>query len=135
MAVIVKKIKLEGSKGQLEKEAIFDTGATYSCIQSNLARKLGQIDLLPELMKFSTAKKKEKLIAKSRVALNFFIGKYRFSDEFMVIDNLSNGVIIGASTLQKWRLKLDFEHDEIIIDPKVTKLWLVSIFVKRIAQK
>jgi len=38
---------------------------------------------------------------------------------------LSNGVIIGAATLQKWRLKLDFERDEVIIDPRVTKLWLL----------
>ena len=43
----------------------------------------------------------------------------------MVMEKLSNGVIIGAATLQKWRLKLDFERDEIIIDPKVTKLWLL----------
>jgi len=43
----------------------------------------------------------------------------------MVIEKLSNGVIIGAKTLQAWRLKLDFESDEIIIDPKVTKLWLL----------
>jgi len=34
-------------------------------------------------------------------------------------------VIIGVATLQKWRLKLDFERDEIIIDPRVTKLWLL----------
>jgi len=32
---------------------------------------------------------------------------------------------VTAKTLQAWRLKLDFERDEIIIDPKVTKLWLL----------
>jgi len=65
--------------------------------------------------------------AEGAVRLNFYIGGYRFSDEFMVIEKLSNGVIIGAATLQKWRLKLDFERDEVIIDPKVTKLWLLRI--------
>jgi len=42
----------------------------------------------------------------------------------MIIDNLSEPVIIGAKTLQAWRLKLDFEKDEVIIDPRVTKLRL-----------
>ena len=127
MAVILKKIKLKGSKGEIEKEAIFDSGSTYSCIHPELAKKLGTIEPLPEPMEFLTEKEDRKVTAKGAIRLNFYIGKYRFSDEFMVIDNLSNGVIIGAATLQKWRLKLDFEKDEIIIDPKVTKLWLLKI--------
>ena len=95
------------------------------CIHPELARALGTIEPLPEPMEFSTAKEGEKVTARGAVRLNFYIGKYRFSDEFMVIEKLSNGVIIGAATLQKWRLKLDLERDEIIIDPKVTKLWLL----------
>ena len=125
MAVIIKKIKLRGSKGELEKEVIFDSGSTYSCIHPELAKSLGTVEPLPEPMEFGTAEEGRKVISKAAVRLNFYIGKYRFSDEFMVIEKLSNGVIIGAKTLQAWRLKLDFERDEIIIDPKVTKLWLL----------
>ena len=33
--------------------------------------------------------------------------------------------IIGAATLQKWWLNLDFEADEVIIDPRVTHLRLL----------
>jgi hypothetical protein len=62
---------------------------------------------------------------KSRIPLTFYIDGYRFSDEFMVLENLSEKVIIGAATLQKWRLKLDFEKEDVIIDPKVTKLYLI----------
>lgn len=42
-----------------------------------------------------------------------------------IIEKLKNKVIIGAITLQKWRMKLDFEHDAIIYDPKVTRLRFV----------
>jgi hypothetical protein len=28
---------------------------------------------------------------------------------------------LGEKTFQKWRIKLDFEHDTVIIDPKVAK--------------
>jgi len=125
MAVIIKEIRLRGSKGELKREAIFDSGSTYSCIHPELAKKLEIVTPLPEPMEFSTAEEGRKVTARRAVRLNFYIGKYRFSDEFMVIEKLSNGVIIGAKTLQAWRLKLDFERDEIIIDPKVTKLWLL----------
>ncbi|MFQ6032729.1 MAG: retropepsin-like aspartic protease [Candidatus Zixiibacteriota bacterium] len=125
MAVVQKLIKVAGSKGSEEVEAIFDSGSTYSCIRPELATKLGMIEALPEPMDFGTAKEGERLQAKQAVRLNFYLDGYRFSDEFMLISGLSEQVIIGAATLQKWRLKLDFEHDEVIIDPKVTKLRLL----------
>jgi hypothetical protein len=65
------------------------------------------------------------LTKKERVTLDFYLNGYRFSDEFVIIPELSEKVIIGAKTLQAWRLKLDFENDEVIIDPKVTKLRLL----------
>ncbi|MBI4641456.1 MAG: hypothetical protein HY731_12225 [Candidatus Tectomicrobia bacterium] len=54
---------------------------------------------------------------------------YRFSDEFIIIDGLSDPVIIGAATMQKWRLKLNFEHEDVIIDPRVTHLRLLKVFL------
>ena len=90
MAVIIKEIRLRGSKGELKREAIFDSGSTYSCIHPELAEALEIMVPLPEPMEFSTAKEGEKVTAEGRVTL-----------------------------------KLDFERDEIIIDPRVTKLWLL----------
>ncbi len=34
-------------------------------------------------------------------------------------------IYFGAATLQKWRIKLDFEHDQVIVDPKDAKLQLI----------
>jgi len=125
MAVIQKEIRLVGSKGEKEVLAIFDSGSTYSCIQPQLAEKLGMIESLPEPMDFGTAKEGDKLSATEAIRLNFHLDGYRFSDEFMLIDKLSEPVIIGAKTLQAWRLKLNFETDEVIVDPRVTKLRLL----------
>lgn len=125
MAVIQKTIRLAGSLGSKEELALFDSGATYSCISPELARQLDVVTRLPELMSFGTAKNGEQLVATERVSLNFYLEGYRFSDEFMLIPELSEQVIIGAATLQKWRMKLDFENDEVIIDPRVTKLRLM----------
>ncbi len=53
--------------------------------------------------------------------LDFYYQDICLSDEFMVISGLSEEVIIGVDILQKWRIKLDFEHDTVIKDPKVAK--------------
>ncbi|MEW6680319.1 MAG: retropepsin-like aspartic protease [bacterium] len=135
MAVIIKNVKLSGSKGRIEKEALFDSGATYSCIQPELAKELETVIPLPEPLELGTAKEGEKVIAKERVSLDFHLNGFRLSDEFMLIPNLSENVIIGAATLQKWRLKLDFEHDEIIVDPRVLKLRLIKLFLKLFNKK
>ena len=49
------------------------------------------------------------------------------SDEFMVVPNLSEDAIIVATTMQKWRIKLDFEHNTVIIDPKIAKAILKQL--------
>ncbi|MEK6571051.1 MAG: retropepsin-like aspartic protease [Bacteroidota bacterium] len=125
MAVIQKNIRLAGSLGSKELPALFDSGATYSCIEPSLAKELGRVEQLPEPMIFGTAKDGETLRADEAVRLNFYLEGYRFSDEFMLVTSLSEPVIIGAATLQKWRMKLDFENDDVIIDPRVTKLRLM----------
>ncbi|MCS6989800.1 MAG: hypothetical protein NZM06_09830 [Chloroherpetonaceae bacterium] len=49
--------------------------------------------------------------------LIFYYEDVRLSDEFLVAPSLSEEVIIGASTMQKWRIKLNFEADAIEIPP------------------
>jgi hypothetical protein len=49
------------------------------------------------------------------------------SDEFMVVKNLSEDAIIGVTTLQKWRIKLDFDTDSVEVDPKVAKAILKDL--------
>ncbi|MEP6512344.1 MAG: hypothetical protein ABJA79_00650 [Parafilimonas sp.] len=59
------------------------------------------------------------------VRLDFFIHDILLSDEFLVVPGLSEEAIIGSATLQKWRIKLDLEHDTVIVDPRVAKLQLI----------
>ncbi|HLO44065.1 MAG TPA: hypothetical protein VK175_07025 [Leadbetterella sp.] len=42
-----------------------------------------------------------------------------------MLEGLETPVSLGTATMQKWRIKLDFEHDIAIIDPKVAKMQLV----------
>jgi hypothetical protein len=82
---------------------------------------------MPEPLDFGTAREGETLTATERVILNFYINDLRLSDEFMLIPELSEPALIGAKTMQAWRMKVDYEREEVIIDPRVTKLRLLGM--------
>jgi len=125
MAVLSQKIKLVDSKGEKIVEALFDSVATYSFVKEEIAEKIEQVVRLPEPRVFSTAKEDVSLKIEKRISVDFYINGYRLSDEFFVSSQITEDVIIGVSTLQKWRLKLDFENEKIIVDPKVTRLIII----------
>ena len=123
--IIEKELLFEGALGERSLLTLFDTGATYSCIHPEYARQLAHIEPIRHPFRMETAKEGESLEVKEAVRLDFYMEGYRFSDEFMLVPHLSEQAIIGAKTMQSWRFKLDFEHDVVIIDPKVTKLRLL----------
>jgi len=125
MSVIEQEIELKGSKGSKKVLALFDSGATYSHIKPDLAEGLGMLENLPQPLIFATANKEDSMEATKAVRLDFWIDGYRFSDEFMILPNLAEEVIIGAKTMQAWRMKLDFETEKVIFDHKVTRLRLI----------
>jgi hypothetical protein len=127
MAIIRKEIELVGSESRRKEIALFDSGATYSCIRKEIAQELEIILPLTRPIRLITAQEKNYMDVKERVVLDFYLSGYRFSDEFLIIENLSEKVIIGAKTVQAWRLKLDFEKEDIIIDPRVTEIQLIIL--------
>ena len=120
-------LRFEGSKGEKVLYALFDSGATYSCINDDIVEELEILTPLHTPMRMITASASVFMEINHRVTLDFYHEDIRLSDEFYVIPNLSEQAIIGASTMQKWKIKLDFEHDSIILDPSVAKAILVNL--------
>ena len=120
MGTIFYKIKLKGSKGEHEAEALFDTGASMSFIKRSLAEKLETILRLPEPFEFE---KGRMIVAEEVVRLDFWLDGDRMSDEFLVLPDeiMTEDVIIGASTMQKWRLVIDMEKEKVFSARKVKK--------------
>src|ERR1035437_9957713 len=114
-------LRFEGSKGEKMLYTLFDSGATYSCINEEIVDQLEILIPLHTPMKMITASASTFMEIKYRVALDFYHDDIRLTDEFYVIPDLSEQVIIGASTMQKWKIKLDFEHDTMILDPTIAK--------------
>ena len=123
-------LRFEGSKGEKNLYALFDSGANYSCINETVVEDLEMLTPIHTPMRLATASDTVYMEITSRTTLDFYHEEIRLSDEFLVVPGLSEEVIIGANTMQKWRLKLDFEHDTVIVDPRVAKLILINLISK-----
>ena len=119
------ELELKGSQGELTLNALFDSDATYSMISMEHARQLAHLENLPSPLEFETANAGGYMRISQAVRLDFYLHGHRYTDEFMVSPALSEDLIIGATTMQKWKIKLDFENDEIITNPKANKLKLM----------
>lgn len=123
--LITRDLKFRGAKGQTELRALFDSGSTFSCITPEALSQIASPVALAEPLDVETASKGIFMRIEELAPLEFNLNGLRLFDDFMVVPNLSEEAIIGAVTMQKWRIKLDFEDDQVITDPRATKLKLM----------
>lgn len=125
MSIIKHPLLYVGTKGEKTLYTLFDSGANLSCINPDFIEDLETAIPLGRVRRLSTASEGHYIEIKEVVRLDFYINDILLSDEFLVVSGLSEEAIIGCATLQKWRIKLDFEHDQVIVDPKVARLQLI----------
>jgi predicted aspartyl protease len=127
MSIIKVPIRFEGSKGEKVIYTLIDSGASFSCISPENAEVIGMVEKMRNPLEVATASRGHYVKIENTLRSDFYYNDIRLSDEFMVVPDLSEDAIIGVNTMQKWRIKLDFEHDTGVIDPKVPKLILKKI--------
>lgn len=125
MSVIKLPLLYAGSKGEKILYTLFDTGANLSCINPEFVSMLGNAEGLGRIRRMATASEAHFIEITEVIRLDFYIHEVLLSDEFLVVPGLSEEAVIGAATLQKWRIKLDFEHDTVHVDPKAAKMQLI----------
>jgi predicted aspartyl protease len=125
MSVLKFPLLFVGSKGEKHIYTLFDSGANLSCINPDYVQEIADKQPLGRIRKLATASEGHYIEVKDAVRLDFYINDVLLSDEFLVVPGLSEEAIIGSATLQKWRIKLNFEDDRVEVDPKVAKLQLV----------
>ncbi len=125
MSIIKHPLLYVGSKGEKHLYTLFDSGANLSCINPDYIHDLETPVSLGRTRKLLTASEGHYFEINFVIRLDFYINDILLSDEFLVVPGLSEEAVIGAATLQKWRIKLDFEHDQLIVDPKVSKMQLI----------
>jgi predicted aspartyl protease len=130
MGLIIKKITVEGDKGKTTINTLFDTGASASFVRRDVAKNIATIVKLPTSYKFVQGDGKHEITIQSCINVNLTINDVTVFQQILVADELSEELIIGADTLQHWKIKLDPEREDVIIDKKVLELKLVEFFPK-----
>ncbi len=125
MSIIKSPLLFVGSLGEKHLYALYDSGANLSCINPEYLEDLETPVSLGRVRRVATAAEGHYIEISQCVRLDFYMDDVLLSDEFLVIPGLSEEAIIGAATMQKWRIKLDFEHDVATVDPKVAKMQLI----------
>jgi len=117
VSVLEHEVTIIGTKGKARCRALFDSGASYSIVRREIAERIGQVQPLPDPSEwvFETAKPGDYVQAAGNLILEFRFddSKARFSDEFVVFDELSEELIVGAPTMQKWQIRLDFTTETV----------------------
>lgn len=124
MGLIIKRLKVVGDKGERRLQVLFDTGASASFVRQDVVARLATTVKLPSPETYTLADGAGKLRVHETTVLYVYINGIRISDNFIVAPRLSDEVILGANTLQKWRIKLDLEHDRVLIDKRMSRLLL-----------
>lgn len=125
MSVIKLPLQYLGSKGDKILYSLFDSGANLSCIHPDSIDSLENIQPLPRSRFILTASESHRIEVTHVARLEFYVHDVLISDEFLIVPGLTEEVVIGAATMQKWRIKLDFEYDTVHVDPKVMKMQLI----------
>jgi hypothetical protein len=127
MSILRSPLIFRGTKNDKYLYGLFDSGANLSAIRKDLAEQIDILIPLREPIKLATANSNDFMQVDNKFVCEFYLNDVRLSDEFLVVEDLSEEVIIGASTMQKWKMKLDFEHDTVSVDSKVAKLQIVHL--------
>jgi len=117
VSILEHEVTIIGTKGRARCRALFDSGASYSIIKRETGERVGVIQRFPdpEDWVFETARAGDYVQAAGNMLLQFRFddSEAHFSDEFVVFDELSEELIVGATTMQKWHILLDFTTETI----------------------
>ena len=123
MGLIYKAIKVSGNKGTKDVKALFDTGASESFIRADIAKELSSPARLPNHKEFEmgrgTLKVRRAIIGDIQLD-----GATLFAT-LLIVPNLTEELILGADFFQRWKIRLNPENEQVILDQDALKLKLV----------
>ncbi|MEW6686853.1 MAG: retropepsin-like aspartic protease [Candidatus Edwardsbacteria bacterium] len=123
MGLIYKEVELVGQKGKKKVPALFDIGSSQSFMRKSIAEEITTPFKIDESLEFETASGtiRTDLVIFSRIILD----GHKIFWTFIIVEDLTEELILGADFFQRWKIRLDPETEEIIWDPKALKLTLI----------
>jgi len=126
MGTIVKEVEIIGDKSRAKAKALFDSGATNSLIRRDVAERVASLTKWSRPVKFTLGDGKTALKSESYTALQIVIDGNRIPGQlFHVVEDMEDEMIFGVDAFQRWKFKLDFEKEDVVINREVLRLRLV----------
>lgn len=125
MGVIYKRVEIAGDKGRKRVTALFDTGASASFVRRAVVDKIATIVKIPVPWTFRLGDGKAHLRTDRAVYVVLRFNRATFYHTLVVADDLADELILGADFMQRWKVKLDPEREEIIIDRRALRHLLI----------
>jgi len=116
MSLIKLVVLFAGSIGEKRLLASFDDVAKYSCIDLDMLSGLANLQKIAHSKYAVTSFNKQGVEVGSVTLLDFYINNVRVSDEFLVVPNLNEEVVIGDLTIRKWRMNIDIQNNSVHVD-------------------
>ena len=124
MGLIYKQIFVKGNKRARTLRVLMDTGASYTVIRAAIARQLGTPAPLARAIQAQFASGGGKI--KETVNLSLRINGKQVFTPALVLEGLSEELIIGAEFFQRYKVVLDPEREEVrFTDPEALKVKII----------
>ena len=123
MGLIYKAVRLSGNKGSKEVRALFDSGSLESFIRADIAKRLSSPTRLPNPKTFEMGRGTLK-VTRAMIGDVQLNGATLFAT-LRVVPNLTEELILGADFFQRWKIRLNPENEEVLLNQDALKLKLV----------
>ena len=123
MGLIYKQLRVQGDLGERELRALFDTGSSRCLIRMDIAHEIATVNKSPDKLRFQTAS--GILETQEAITSTIWIDEHPLLWFFIVAAELPEELILGADFFQVWKIRLDPENEEIILDPSALELKLL----------
>ena len=124
MGLITKEIEIIGDKGRAGIKALFDSGASASFLRREVAEEVATVIKMPIARSFTLGDNKTIIETEHVTNIDIKIKDWIIFDRVLVVDQLATELVIGADIMQRWKITLDLEKEDILIDEKAFELRL-----------
>ena len=122
MGIFIKEYNVTGSRDSDTVRVLYDTGAGSSFVRRDIAEPLGEFAASPVSMTFMMADGHETFTVDQVITLAVDVEGTPLVYTFYIGDDLAEELIIGADMMQKFRISLNMEEEEVFIDPRALYL-------------
>jgi hypothetical protein len=116
MGEIIKPLPVRGNQGETTVQACFDSGSPNCFIRRDVSERIAlpMTTAVPRI--FRLADGQGTVEAREAAELNLTIKGVTVFWTFYVVDRLGDEMLIGVDMMQRWKIKLDLERDDVEID-------------------